>query len=174
MKAWNSYFNELNAGKSGKDLSVLPRLSDFGLDPELLPSNIFGFISDLRRILMNHTKYSFGIGRALMFYGAEINFNKDKYKPTIKVIAMGKKIKIITSVIDVKYHQIYLKIGKSKGFVIGKRMMAAGIEFELPINTKNVGIPISVMLIGIVHDKEIWDYSDIVEILYRSNGKQRF
>ena len=30
MKAWNSYFNELNAGKSGKDLSALPRLSDFG------------------------------------------------------------------------------------------------------------------------------------------------
>ena len=53
-------------------------------------------------------------------------------------------------------------------------MMAAGIEFELPINTKNVGIPISVMLIGVIHDKEIGDYSDIVEILYRSNGKQRF
>ena len=174
IKAFNSYFNELNSGKSGKNLSVLPKLSDFGLDPELVPSNIFGFISELRRTLMNHDNYSVGIGLALMFYGAEINFKKDDYKPTIKVIVRGKKIKIITSVIDVKNHQIYLKIGKSKGYVIGKRMSSATIEFELPINTKNVGIPISVMLIGVIHDKEIGKYSDIVEILYRSDGKQHF
>jgi len=174
MKAFNSYFNELNEGKSGKNMSVLPKLSDFGLDPELVPSNIFGFISELRGILMRHGNYLEGIGLALMFYGAEINIKKDKYKPTIKVIVRGKKIKIITSVIDVKNHQIYLKIGKSKGYVIGERMGSATFEFELPINTKNVGIPISIMLIGVIHDKEIGDYSDSVEILYRSDGKPSY
>jgi len=168
LKALNSYFNELNEGKYGKNMSVIPKLSDFGLDPEIVPSNIFGFIRELRGILMTRHNYTFGIGLALMFYGAEINFKKDAYKPTIKVIVRGKTIKIITSVIDVKNHQIYLKIGKSKGFVIGQRMMSANMEFELPINTKNVGIPISIMLIGVIHDKEIGKYSDIVEILYKS------
>ncbi len=172
LKAFNSYFNELNEGKSGKNMSVLPKLSDFGLDPEIVPSNIFGFISELRRILMNHPNYSFGIGRALLFYGAEINFKKDKYKPTLKVIVRGKTIKIITSVIDVKMHKIKLKIGKSKVWVDFEKFGKASLEFEIPINTKNVGIPVLIKLIGVIKDMDIGNESDVVEILYRSDYKK--
>jgi hypothetical protein len=168
LKAWNSYFNDLNEGKKGLSMDIIPTLADLGAAPEIVPSNIFGFIRQLRRTSMLQDKYTFGTGLALMFYGTEINFKKDAYKPTIKVIVRGNKIKIITSVIDVKIHHIYLKIGKSKSFVIGQTIVSASLEFTIPVNTKNVGIPVSIKLIGVIHSNEIGKHSDTVEILYRS------
>ncbi len=171
LKAWNYIFNALNEGKKGIPLDQLPKLSDFGLEPEMVPSNIFRFIRDLRSKLIHHPNYSESIGLALWFYGAEINFKKDAYKPTLKVVVNGNKIKVITSTIDVKLHQIDLKVGKSKGFTYFNKFTRASFEFTIPINTKNVGIPVSIQLIGIVKDKIIGEYSDAKEILYRSDGK---
>src|SRR5450631_4039512 len=39
LKAWNSYFNDLNEGKDGINLGTLPKLSDFGIEPEFVDSN---------------------------------------------------------------------------------------------------------------------------------------
>jgi hypothetical protein len=173
LKSINSYFNDLNEGNSGLNMDVLPKLTYTGVEPEIVPSNIFAFIRELRRTLMNCDKYTEGTGLALMFYGTEINFNKDKYKPTIKVIVRGNKIRIVTSVIDVKIHQVKMKIGKSKGYVNGEKIAGASEEFEIPIDTKNVGIPVSIKIVGIIKGNEIGKESDVVEILYMSKNDSR-
>jgi hypothetical protein len=168
LKAWNSYFNSLNEGKDGIPLGTLPKLSDFGIEPVTVGSNVFGFIRGLRKILMKHVNYSESVGLALMFYGAERNFKKNEYKPTIKIIVTGNVIKIVTSVIDVKSHRIKLKIGKSKVYVDGEIFSGASLEFKIPVNTKNMGIPVSIKLKGIIKNVEFGNESDIVEILYKS------
>ena len=83
------------------------------------------------------------------------------------------KIRIVTSVIDVKIHQVKMKIGKSKGYVNGEKIAGASEEFELPIDTKNVGIPVSIKIVGVIKGKEIGKESDVVEILYMSKNDSR-
>ncbi len=164
-RIWNSYLNTLNEGPGGVNLSTIIDFPDLGPKPETVPSNIFGFVRTLRTVLMRHKNYNESIGMALMFLGKEKNFRSDGYKPIIKATGSEHFIHFKTSVIDVKYHNVYFRLAGTEIWILGRTFMKSKFRFEVPITSKNRAEVLEVMLKGNLKNKEIGLASDIVTVI---------
>lgn len=163
-KAMFSYLKALNEGPKGRSMIVVPELGSFGTRPEIVPSDIFGFIRNLRGKLMKHKNYTESIGLGLKFLGKERNFKKENYQPILKVKVIGHSLKIITSTIDVNAHTLYYRLAGTAEWIGIPYDIFTGAKFifEPQIISKNRAEVIEICIQGFLHNEKIGKVSGIL------------
>jgi len=162
-KAIFSYLKALNEGPKGISMITVPELGDLGLPPEIAPSDIFGYIRNLRGRLLLHKNYTEAIGLGLKFLGKERNFKKESYQPILKTKIMGHQVKIITSTVDVPYHIIRYRIIGTSEWIGSKKFEGAKFIYDPQIISKNNAEVIEICIQGVIKNVEIGSPSVIIK-----------